>query len=155
MGVLYAASVTIHILAATLWIGGMAAFALVVVPAARRSLGEGEARGLLRAVGFRFARVGWWALGVLFVTGVANLGFRGVLPLLATGAFWRTPFGSTLAAKLTFVAFVVLASLAHARDAKQPSAAGRARASRLGRATLLLSTVVVLFAVFLVRGAPW
>jgi putative copper export protein len=155
MSTLYAVTVTIHILAAALWIGGMGAFALVVVPAARRSLGEGEARGLLRAVGFRFASVGWWALGTLFVTGVANLGFRGVLPLLATASFWRTPFGTTLAAKLTFVVFVVLASLAHARDAKHPSPSGRARASRLGRATLLLSTVVVLFGVLLVRGAPW
>jgi putative copper resistance protein D len=159
MGVLYVISVTIHILAAALWVGGMGAFALVVVPAARRTLGESEGRRLLRAVGVRFAQVGWWALGTLLVTGVANLGFRGMLPLVADGAFWTSSFGKTLGAKLALVSVVVVASLAHARDARRqsgpPSAAARARATHLGRATLLVSVGVIVLAVLLVRGGPW
>jgi putative copper export protein len=160
MYLLYALSVVIHVLAAALWVGGMGLFALVVVPVARRILGEAQARELLRAAGARFASIGWIALGLLLVTGVANLAFRGVLSLVPTLGFWRTPFGSTLAMKLVFVALALIASLAHARDARHRTEVALDRAptptSRvLGRATLLLSVAVVVLAVLLVRGTPW
>lgn len=154
MPTLYAITVTIHILAACLWIGGMGLFAIVVVPVAKRTLDGPAARGMLRAVGTRFATVGWWALGTLIVTGIANLGFRGVLPLLGTASFWSSPFGTTLAAKLAAVTLVLVVSRVHALDARQPQARA-ARASSLGRATLGLSVVVVVLAVFLVRGSPF
>jgi putative copper export protein len=156
MSVAYTISVVLHVLAAALWVGGMGLFALVVVPVARRQLGEARARDLLRAAGLRFATVAWFALGVLVVTGVTNLASRGLLPALRQPDFWRSPFGKILALKLTLVALVFGASLVHSRDASR--SADRAPspiAAMLGRVTLLLSLAVVVLAVLLVRGTPW
>lgn len=160
MTALYLLSVTIHVLAAMLWVGGMGFFALVVVPVVRRHAGDAQVRELVRGVGMRFASVGWVALGTLIVTGVCNLGFRGLLPALATGDFWRSSFGHVLAMKLTVVAAVLVVSLLHAREARRAAAGAatetqRAGTNRLGRATFLLSVLVVVLAVMLVRGAPW
>ena len=158
MQAIYIISVTLHVLAATLWVGGMGFFALVVVPAARRSLEPVQARTMLQAVGTRLGKVGWWLLGILLVTGVTNLGARGVLPELVTASFWQSPFGGTLALKLAFVAAMALVSFVHGKDARRQGttlvARTRARATLLGRATFGLSLVVVLLAVVLVRGLP-
>lgn len=151
---LYRLSVTLHLLAAMLWVGGMGLFAIVVVPVARRTLEPAQTQSLLRGVGTRFARVGWWVLGTLLVTGIMNLACRGNLSQVGSADFWGSSFGTTLAAKLLVVALVASASAIHGRDARTEGVS-RARASWLGRATLLLSLVVVVLAVFLVRGAPW
>ena len=159
---LYVTSVIVHILAAMLWVGGMGFFAIVVVPAVRRGLPPAQALDVLRQAGARFTTVGWICLGLLVLTGITNLHFRGVLPLLLTADFWRTPFGATLAAKLALVTLVLASTLAHARDARRASEVPAAsvphperRTSALGRATFVLSLAVVALAVFLVRGAPW
>ncbi|MBS2013260.1 MAG: DUF4149 domain-containing protein [Deltaproteobacteria bacterium] len=158
MSTLYVVSVTLHILAAMLWIGGMGTFALIVVPVAKRILEPEQAGRILRAVGMRFSAISIHVLGTLLVTGVVNLACRGVLPMLATAAFWRTPFGTTLAVKLALVTFVTIASVIHARDARaageRPATKTRTRSTVLGRLTLVVSLVVVVFAVSLVRGVP-
>jgi putative copper export protein len=141
-------------LAAALWVGGMGFFALVVVPVVLRNLESEQARAVLRKAGERFAKVGWVSLGVLIVTGVGNLAFRGLLPALGTAMFWRTPFGSTLALKLVTVALVLVMAVLHARESRR-GAVSRARASMLGRVVLMLSVAAIVLAVFLVRGAPW
>jgi len=141
MGWLYIVSVWVHVMAATAWVGSMLFFAAVAVPVMRAP----EALPLLRIVGRRYRVFGWIALGTLLVTGVSNLYFRGIRwALLTDRAFWSTEFGHALAWKLVFVGLVVGATLAH--DAW--------RSALLGRATLLLSLVVLFFAVQLVRGGP-
>ena len=57
MHALYLLSVWIHILAATVWIGGMSFLVLVVVPWLRRG-GRVEAAVFLRETGERFRNVG-------------------------------------------------------------------------------------------------
>jgi putative copper export protein len=155
---LYLLSVTIHILTAALWVGGMGFFALVVVPAVRRSAPPEQARAVLRDAGMRFTRVGHASFAVLILTGLFNLHVRGVLSQLGTADFWRSPFGTTLALKLVFVALAFAASLIHGREANSaapPDDAARRRSSMLGRAVLLFSIAAVVLAVFLVRGNPW
>lgn len=158
MQTIYVISVTLHVLAAMLWVGGMGFFALVVVPAARHSLEPIRARALLQAVGTRLGQVGWWLLGTLLVSGTINLWARGLVPALGSIGFWRTSFGGTLALKLAFVAVMALVSSVHGRDARRSAATttarGRVRAALLGRATFGLSLVVVVLAVILVRGLP-
>lgn len=158
---LYLFSVTVHVLAAILWVGGMGVFALAVVPAARRTLKPPEALALLRAVGTRFSTIGWWLLGTLLVTGLMNLHARGVLSMLGTATFWSTPFGSTLGWKLATVTVMTTMSWVHGRDARReaggerpaaPDPRARARSMMLGRLTFVLSVVVVVLAVMLVRG---
>lgn len=152
----YLLSVTLHVLAAMLWVGGMGFFALVVVPVIRRTSSKEQARDVLRATGTRFATIGWIALGTLVLTGLGNLGFRGLFPALATASFWRSSYGTILAMKLSAVALVLVLSLFHSLDARRPSPTdeARARATSLGRVTFLLSIIVVVLAVMLVRGGP-
>jgi len=71
----YIASVLLHILAATFWLGGMLFLAIVVVPALR---GAPERARLLERMGKLFERASVIALAVLLVTGVVNLLSRGV-----------------------------------------------------------------------------
>jgi putative copper export protein len=146
----YVVIVAIHVLAAAVWIGSLAFFALVVVPALRR-VETGERRAaLLRAIGHRFRIVGWACLAVLVVTGVLNLRFRGIgADLLFDANFWATSFGKTLAAKLGLVAVLLGATAAHDVLAASPR---RRLVSWLGRATLLLSIGILVLAVALVRG---
>ena len=147
------------------WIGGRFFVALVAVPVARRRP-PAERVALLDALGRRFRAVGWSAIVVLLVTGVANVALRGVTwQAVLTGQLLASPFGQLLAAKL----LVVLAMLgfsawhdfgvgpASTRRAADPqrSAALRRRASWIGRANAALALVVIALAVFLVRGPPW
>ena len=75
---LYLFSVWLHILAATVWVGGMAFFMLVLVPLARSPAVGKNAGALLHWIGVRFRAVGWASLAVLVVTGSFNLYARGV-----------------------------------------------------------------------------
>jgi len=150
---MYITSVVLHILAAMLWVGGMGMFAAVVVPVARKTLDVNQAASLLRGVGNRLARMTPWLLGTLIVTGAINLWRRGVsFDMLGTVSFWRTSFGTVFAIKLTFVALIVGASTLHSHLARRARVGRRANGAWLGRATLVLSVVVVVLAVMLVRG---
>jgi putative copper export protein len=58
----------VHLLAATVWVGGTIALVFVAVPPVQRL--EGETRGLLlREFGRRWRPIGWSSLGVAIVTG--------------------------------------------------------------------------------------
>ena len=161
---LYYANVTVHLLAALLWLGGMFFLAAVGAPVLR-TLEPAELRvRLFQALGERFRTVGWIAISVLVVTGVINLHFRRLLePALWTDpAFWGTPLGTALAWKLAAVAVMVLISAVHdfvsgpaaSRAAPGTPAAFRARrrASWLARVNALVGIVVVVAAVRLARG---
>lgn len=77
MHALYLLSVWVHILAATVWLGGMLFLVLVVVPWLRKGGGT-DAAVFLRETGERFRSVGWGCFFVLLITGTFNLWFRGV-----------------------------------------------------------------------------
>lgn len=168
MHTLYVLSVWLHIVAAAVWIGSMAFFALVVAPVLRRPGNRERLAPFVRAMGARFRVLGWSCLGVLVATGASNLGLRGFgWATLGRADFWRTEFGCTLAYKLLLVAAVAACTVAHevltsralAGPPQDPAPAQvvrrRAVSAWLGRATLLLSVLVVLLGVALVRGALW
>ena len=151
--VLYTVCVYVHVVAACAWIGSMLFFAAVVVPVLRRPEQAAGAPALVRQVGLRFRVFGWACIGTLLVTGTLNLVFRGVgLGTLGSSAFWADGFGRALAYKLSAVLVVLLLTGVHDALSLRPEA--RRLASWLGRATLLASLAVVLFAVWLVRGMP-
>jgi uncharacterized membrane protein len=163
---LYITAVFIHILFATLWVGGMLFMSLMLVPALRAQGDPRLTATLIRAVGKLFHRWGWAALGILLLTGLALLHLRGISHAqLGSADFWKSNFGGTLAWKLFFYLLVVSFSVIHdisaARQAKQTglttNARARARkiASWLGRITLLLSLIIVFLGIMLVRGNPW
>jgi putative copper export protein len=164
MRTLYLLNVTLHVLAALLWVGGMLFLGLVGAPVLRRVDPPALRARLFGDLGRAFRPVGWGAIGVLLLTGVLNLWFAGVLRggQLATPAFWAAPYGRTLAWKLAAVAAMLAGSALHdfvlgpragRLDAGSPAAArARTRAAWLARINVAVALVVVIAAVRLARG---
>lgn len=112
---LYHLNVTAHLLAALFWLGGMFFLALVGAPVLRK-VDDPELRGRLFAdLGRRFRTTGWWAIGILVMTGFLNLHFRGLLEatVLASGDFWSGAYGRALAWKLAAVTAMIATSALH------------------------------------------
>jgi putative copper resistance protein D len=63
----------LHMLATVVWIGGLAALALIVQPAARRALDQQEYAALLAQISRRLQNLGWFSLIVLAATGMVQL----------------------------------------------------------------------------------
>lgn len=164
---LYLLSVWVHVLAAMTWVGGMAFLVMVVVPWLRAG-NRADAGRFLRETGLRFRNVGWVCFGILIVTGVFNLWYRGVRAGDFLREDWnRSQFGRTIVLKLCFFVLILLMSAAHdfvigpravraIESAPSSPEAQRLRrqASMLGRANALVALIVVALAVFLVRGCP-
>lgn len=159
---IYLLNVTVHVLAALLWLGGMFFLAAVGAPVLR-SVEPAELRAqLFRRLGEGFRTVGWVAIAVLLATGALNLHFAGVLRAWHTPAFWATPYARTLAWKLGAVAVMVLVSAVHdflvgprATRVMQGTAEAlrlRSRAAWLARINALVGLVLVVAAVRLARG---
>jgi putative copper resistance protein D len=160
---LYYLNVTIHVLAALLWLGGMFFLAVVGAPVLRK-VDPPELRArLFNQLGLASRNVGWAAIGVLILTGVANLHFRGLLrwAVLGNASFWSTRYGTTLAFKLSAVLIMIVVSAVHdfilgprAYSAAGTPAAGRWRrwSSWLARVNAVVGVLLVYFAVRLARG---
>ena len=91
----------LHVLAATVWVGGQLVLA-ALVPVLRRE-------GALSAAARRFNQVAWTAFGVLIVTGIWN--FAAVSPQISDSASYRT----TLIVKLVVVALSGVTAALHIR----------------------------------------
>jgi putative copper export protein len=89
----------LHVLAATIWVGGQLTLASLV-PGLRHLSPDAPA-----ALGRRFARIAWPAYGVLVVTGVWNI--------TAVHATWRGAYGTTLIVKIVVVAVSGASAWAH------------------------------------------
>jgi putative copper resistance protein D len=161
---MYYTTVTIHVLAALLWLGGMFFLAVVGAPVLRRIEDVRLRRDLFKQLGVQFRNVGWMAIGVLLVTGVLNMHFRGVLswPTLSDPAFWATRYGTALGWKLGAVAVMLGIQAVHdfwfgpassrAEPGTPEAIALRRRAALLARLNALVGVVLVIAAVRLARG---
>src|SRR5579885_1344272 len=102
----YLISVYIHILCATLWVGGMLFLVLVLLPAIKN---HPERRALLGSVGIKFRFVGWIALILLLLTGLFNMHQRGMWFGNLTG----NSYGELFFCKLCVFAATVIISAFH------------------------------------------
>lgn len=165
MSVGYYVVVTIHVLSAMLWLGGMLFLGVVGAPVLRAIEPAALRQRLFQELGLRFRSVGWIAITVLVTTGVIMLGLRGLLHwsgVFGSAAFWRTGFGMALAAKLTAVVTMITVSAVHdfflgpaagrATAGSPEAAALRRRAALLARANALIGLLLVIAAVRLARG---
>lgn len=165
MSAYYHVLVTLHVLAALLWLGGMFFLGVVGAPVLRAIEPAELRQRLFHLLGVRFRTVGWIAIGVLVVTGTLMLRARGLLVwsgVLGTAAFWRTPLGVTLAAKLAAVLTMIVVSAVHdfivgpsasrARPGSPEAVALRRRAAVLARANAFVGLFLVIAAVRLARG---
>lgn len=161
---LYHLSVTLHLVAALFWLGGMFVLGLVGAPVLRQVEPPAMRVALFQDLGLRFRNSGWVAIGILLLTGVANLGFRGVLRwgVLTAPHFWTTPFGRALGWKLIAVLAMISASAIHdfvlgpmasrLRPGSPEAERARRWAALLARANAFIGILVVLLAVRLARG---
>lgn len=165
MSPLYYLNVTIHVLAALVWLGGMFFVGLVGAPLFRAIEPPAVRQRLFNELGVRFRTVGWICIGVLVVTGIGNLQFRGLMAwegVLGSAAFWQSTLGYALAVKLAAVVAMIAVSAVH--DFWLGPAAGRAeagtpraialrrRAALIARVNAALGVIVVTAAAMLVRG---
>jgi len=147
----YVASVWLHIVSAMLWLGGMLFLTVVLVPVLKGV--DPSLRGrLVDAVGVRFRMAGWICLGLLVLTGFANVLMRGyslTSPLLSA----KLVLVGVILVLSFFHDFVVgpKATLAMERGGRE---AERLRwiSSVIGRINVLLALAVVALGVMLVRG---
>jgi uncharacterized membrane protein len=162
----YYLNVTIHVLAAMLWLGGMFFFGVVGAPVLRNIEPPQLRQRLFHELGSRFRRVGWIAVAILVVTGIFNLHFRGWLHwrgVLGSASFWGTSTGHALGGKLLAVAAMISISAIHdfvygpragsAAPGSPAALAMRKRAALLARANAILGVLLLIAAVRLARGA--
>lgn len=161
---LHFASLSIHVLAAIVWLGGMFFFALVGAPVLRRVDPPSLRSALFEALGRRFRWIGWGLVAILVVSGLVNLWFRGLLSadILGSARFWGSPTGRALAWKLAAVGTMIVFGALHdfvwgPRSGRLPPTSDEARRTRrvtawIGRLNALAGIVAVLAAVRLARG---
>ena len=144
----YYISVSLHVLAAMTWLGGMLFLGLVGAPALRKVEPPQLRQALFRD---------------LVVTGILNLHFRGWLSsAVGSSGFWSTTAGRSLAVKLAAVATMIAISgfhdFVHGPRASRhapgtPEAiAARRTAMILARINAMVGVLVVLAAVRLARA---
>ncbi len=105
---LYRICISLHLLAAFLWLGHMFVWPLIVGPSMKRIEPE-ETAMMLRERSLVFGGFGWPALAVLLATGLYMLHFLGITPNdLLSGRAFENSGGWVLAAKLALVAWMVV-----------------------------------------------
>jgi copper transport protein len=99
----------LHLVAASVWVGGIAQLAWTWVPIQRR-LAPGSRLEVLHSVLARFGRVALPAFLLVAASGLANA----LIQLGHPEALWQTGYGRLLAVKIAFVALIAAASYVHA-----------------------------------------
>lgn len=124
-----AVRLTLHVLAAAVWVGGQITLA-GLVPSARR-LGQGAPATLARA----FARIQWPAYVVLVGTGIWNVA--------AAGSNDTTTWKAVLGAKVAVVLLAGLAAWLHSRSRSRAALAAWGAISALSSVTALVMGVLL------------
>lgn len=165
MRTFYLINITLHVLAAMFWLGGMFFLGLIGAPVLRAIDPPSLRQKLFNELGVRFRAAGWIAIALLIATGLGNLQFRGWLHwegVLGSATFWGTSAGRVLGLKLAAVTTMVVVSAVHdfalgpaasrAEPGSEAAVASRRRAALLARINALVGIVVVVAAVRLARG---
>jgi uncharacterized membrane protein len=98
----------LHVLSASVWVGGTVVLVFVGVPAIRQL--EGEARAVaMRTLGRRWRPIGWSAMAIAIVSGLWLTDRHGGFHRAALD----TDFDRTLIAKSVLVALLVVGGILH------------------------------------------
>ncbi|WP_164855880.1 CopD family protein [Lujinxingia sediminis] len=162
MEIVYKVAVATHVIAATIWVGGVLFMALVAIPVAR-TLEPKLRRHVTSAIGQRFQRVGWASLGWLVLSGAFMMYFWGARwANLVDLSFFQAPHTRVLSLKLGLVTLMMLLSLTHdfvvgPRASQNVSLEQATRYRKLaawqGRITGGLVIIIVVLATVVAR--PW
>lgn len=141
----------VHLLAATVWVGGTIALVFVAVPPVQRLTGEARAQ-VLRELGRRWRPIGWSSLGVAIVTGAILASRANAFDTTSTRFDW------VLAVKGVLVGLLVAGAYLHdyvlgpglARQIKEARPqTHRGVLTTIGRANLLLTVAIPVLGVLL------
>jgi copper transport protein len=132
----------VHLVAAIVWVGGIASLALCVWPVAPE----------LRRVAFvRFSRLAVWLVGALLAAGL----YLSVVRLPSVSALWEEDYGRVLLLKLALVAVALTWGAVHhtlvRTRVERGTAGGRVRRSLLGESAVAMA---VLFVAAVLAGSP-
>jgi uncharacterized membrane protein len=124
----------LHVLAATMWVGGMLFLGLVAVPVALKNPDPAERRSLITAVAKRFGYFGAVAWVMLLVTGFGLIDHRG----LSLADLPDTGYGRRILAKIVLLILVGVIAVLHGMwqgpRVRRAEAAGDERATRRWKA---------------------
>jgi copper transport protein len=146
--VLLTASGTVHVLAAAMWVGGLAVV-LFAVPAALRALRVPDRKALLAAVLRRFSGVALLAVGALAVTGVV----QAVVEVGSVAALRDVAFGRAVTIKAGLLLMVAGVASAH-HATRDERATNRTLRTEALLVVALLATTGVLAGSAPPGGAP-
>lgn len=137
---------TIHVIAACIWIGGQISLGMLVP--LLRSRPE-----MVRAAARRFQWLAWAAFLVLVITGIANIHYAGI----SLTHLNDNPAGATLTIKLGFVLLSGLAAAIHAfvvgpRASRSPTSSLRAWSGILGATSLVAALLAALYGVIIAQS---
>jgi len=165
---MYFLSVWLHILAASVWVGGLIYTAAVAVPFALTHE-VAERQRLLRGLARRFRWIGWSSVAVLFITGLGNLTLR-LSPIKLSQVFNGEVFNPEKVERLMAIwlpwklmLVIVMIGLMAFHDVTSVQAAKRSEGSfdtasgnRAGSRAAALATLVAILVLYvsvrLVRG---
>lgn len=149
-------SLSIHVLAVILWLGGMMFFTLVLAPYIRSMEDKETGRKIFKDVATRFKTFGWIALALIFVTGPLNLELLGINhDTLKSADFYTTSMGVALKRKFGLIAVLVTSIIVHdfylgPKARKNPKFMVYAKI--FGRFNLVLAILIVIMAVMVRTG---
>lgn len=133
----------LHLLAASIWVGGSLFIVMVLNPVLKQEMQESTRLGIIGKVGKRFNKVAIPVVGILLATGVYKA-------LILPSALLTTIYGSILAVKIAVVISMLVTWFIHARISNMISIDAdnltllRARSIMLGK-ILAIQAVTVLF----------
>jgi putative copper export protein len=166
---MYQINVWLHLIMATVWVGGLIYTMAVVIPFAL-SLSKAERQPILRGLARRFRKIGWTAIALLFITGFVNFYYRtaglnalarqaenGANPGLSPVEQFMKWLGIKLGLIIVMVGLMLFHDITSLRDAKRnegkPGTAPHNRAGSIAAALATLLAIVILYvSVRLVRG---
>lgn len=163
MGMEQALLTWVHLVAASIWVGGAIFLGVVLSPALRSAMPDVEARmRLIILVGRRFNKIAVPSLVILMATGLYN----SHLLLANYHLLGESSYGIYLVIKMTLVAILVVVYMIHVRIIRKdveesvvnktmPSEELRSLRKRviiLGEVTVVLSVAILFFAALMDAG---
>lgn len=150
----------IHVMAMSVWVGGIALF-VWGLKAATRCLADADRTRLLAASLTRFSPLALGSVLILVATGA----FASVVHLEAVADLWETGFGRAIAVKVAVLAILVAVGAMHRRRhlpalkraaeaAEPPGTAGRATKFALRAELTLFAAVIAASAVLVGQTTP-
>ena len=153
----------VHLICASLWIGGSLFLGLVIAPLLKSVYSDiNERVGIMIRIGRRFNRIAIPAFGILIITGIYSS--RGII--FDLNSLLYTNYGLLLLIKIILVmitiivyyihirllSFKVEESILKRRVTSEYLNSTRSKIIHLGRLTVVLSLIILLFASFLDGG---